>query len=315
MLVVTAIALVSAPLTLPLAGLFDLFRGQRRLPTARSGLFGLRYLVNDSTEIVLAPWLWLISRGRGRRGVERYRAVQRWSIRTLAAAADRWIGVRLDPAATVPVVPGEGPLIVLVRHASILDSSLPSLLFGLDSPWQIRSIVTDDALTDPGFDLIYPALGTVFIDRDEGASARRVIAELARHDGPNDVVTIYPEGRLFRPHRLPGSLARLAERAPERAERLAGLRHVLPPRAGGTLALLEALPSADVLLLGHVGFERAGSIVDLATSAPLDSTVRLMIRHVPRSAIPHGEHERIAWLDTLWLDLDAWLDAQLAPTP
>ncbi len=311
MLGVTVFVVASAPITLPLATIVDIARGQRRLPTVRGGLFALRYLVNDSAEIVLAPLLWLASNGNDDRGIERYRSVQVWSIRSLAAAADRFIGVRIDPTATVPVAEGAGPLIVLVRHCSMLDSSVPSLVFGLDSPWVVRSIVTTDALADPGFDLIYPALGTVFIDRDEGATSRLVIGEFARHGGPNDVATIYPEGNVFRPSLLVRSLERLAERAPERAARLTGLRHVLPPRPGGTLALLRALPAADVVVIGHVGFERAATLAEMAASAPLDSTVQLMIRHVPRSSIPSGEDDRIAWLDALWLDLDQWIDDQL----
>lgn len=309
MLSTTAAAVVGLPIWMPAAVIFDLVRGKRRLPTVRAGKFALRYLVNDSAEIVLAPFLWLGARTGSSRGIERYRSVQRWSIRSLAAAADRDIGVRLDPTATVPVDPHSGPYIVLCRHTSMLDSSVASLLFGLDSPWNIRSIATADALADPGFDLIYPPLGTVFIDRDEGASARRVIAGFARFDGPDDIVTIFPEGQLFRPSALTRSLDRLAERHPERAERLAGLRHVLPPRPGGTIALLEALPDADVLVIGHQGFERAASIPEMARNAPLDTTVRLSIRHVPRSDVPESTDDRIAWLDRLWTDLDDWVAA------
>ncbi len=313
MLAMTAGALLAAPLALPLTAVLDLVRGRRRLPGVRAGLFGLRYLVNDSAEIIVAPLLWIGARRPtgSSAGLARYRCVQTWSVRSLAAAADGWIGVRLDPSAQVPVEPGQGPLIVLVRHVSMLDASVPSLLLGLDSPWQIRSIVTDDVLADPGFDLIYQPLGTVFIDRDEGASARRIIAGFSEHDGPDDVVTIYPEGRLFRPSVLARSLERLAERSPERAERLAGLRHVLPPRPGGTLALLDALPTADVLLVGHVGFEPVASISDMARTAPIDTEVRILVRRIPRSSVPTADADRVAWLDALWLDLDDWLDTCL----
>lgn len=315
MLGVTTVAVVSLPLTVPLVAGFDLARSRRRLPTVRAGAFALRYGVNDSAEILAAPALWFLARIGGSspdaraRSTERYRRVQAWSIRTLAEAADRFVGVRIDPAASLPVDDGDGPLIVLCRHVSMLDSSLPTLLFGLDSPWQVRSVVTDEALADPGFDLIYPALGTVFIDRDDGASARRIVRAMSDRNGPNDVVTIYPEGRVFRPAALARSLARLAETRPERAERLAGLRHVLPPRPGGTLALLDALPTADVIVIGHVGFERAASMAEMAARAPLDITVSVHARRVARADIPADVDDRIDWLDRLWLDLDDWVDS------
>ena len=314
MLAATAVGVVTAPVVLPAAAMFDLVRGRRRLPSVRSGLFALRYLVNDSTEIVVAPLLWAGRRRNRAAGVERYRAVQAWSIRTLADAADHWVGVRLDPDVELPVESGTGPYIVLCRHASMLDSSVPSLLFGLGSAWRVRGVAASDALADPGFDLIYPTLGTVFIDRDEGASAKRIIAGFAQHDGPDDVVTIYPEGRIFQPALLAGSLERLGERSPERAERLSGLRNILPPRPGGTLALLDALPTADVLVIGHVGFEGAASIGQIVGSAPLDTKVQLLVRHVPRNAIPDRAEDRITWLDDVWLDLDHWITSILDAT-
>lgn len=303
-----SIAFATAPLSLAVAAISDLTRRRRRLPTVRAALFALRYLANDTAEIVLAPPLWV-----GRRlGFDDagYRRVQRWSIRSLARAGDRWLGIRVN---TEPegepgsIEPGSGPLIVLCRHTSPLDSSLPSLLFGLDRPWNVRSIVTKDALNDPGFDLIYPPLGTVFIDRDEGASARRVIDGFRRHCGPDDVVTIYPEGQIFTPVGLERRLDELEERDPLRAVRLAGLRHLLPPRPGGVLSLLDALPNADVVLIGHIGFEAVPSMRAILGGAPFDQTVNASITRIARADIPETVTEQVAWLDQRWIELDRWV--------
>jgi 1-acyl-sn-glycerol-3-phosphate acyltransferase len=289
-------------------------RGRPRLPTVRTALFALRYGINDSIEIVVAPFLRILRPVLGpTHGSRPYRMVQRWSIRTLAQAADRLLGVRLDRAAALPVPAGTGPLIVISRHVSLLDASLPSLVFGLDSAWQVRGVVTDDALADPGFDLIYPALGTVFIDRDDARTARAVLAAMARFDGADDVVTIFPEGRLFRPDVLARSLDRMRDSNPGRHERLAGLRHVLPPRPGGVLALLAALPTADVVVLGHVGFEAVASLRDMTRVAPIDTTVILNVRRIRRSEVPVTPDEQVVWLDRIWLELDDWID-ELSPT-
>ncbi len=307
MLVATVVALGAAPVVLPALAVVDLARGRRRQPLVRSARFALRYLVNDSAEVLLAPMLWVGSRLHPGAGTERYRRVQAWSIRTLADAADRRLGIRVDPDAGTPAEPGSGPLIVLTRHASLLDAGLPSLLFGLDSDWQVRGVVMREALVDPGFDLLYRRLGSVFIDRDDGPAARNALAVLSGATGADDVVTIYPEGRLFRPQILDRSLERLTERDPARAERLAGLRHVLPPRPGGVLALLDALPEADVVVIGHAGFEAAGSVAEVVRRVPLDVTVEVMSRRFARAAIPTDRDERIRWLDERWLDLDAWI--------
>ncbi len=307
----TILGFATAPVSIPVLALVDLVRGRPRLPMVRTVRFALRYLANDTAEILLAPLLWVGARLDGHAGTERYRRVQSWSIRTLAEASERRLGIRIDPGAEPPAEAGSGPLIVLTRHVSLLDSGLPSLLFGLDSAWKVRGVVMREALADPGFDLMYRPLGSVFIDRDAGPSARQALATLSEADGVDDVVTIYPEGRLFRQDLLERSLARLAQTDPSRAGRLSGLRHVLPPRPGGVLALLDALPGADVVVIGHVGFERAASSVDLFRRAPLDVAVRVMTRRFARADIPIEHDDRIRWLDERWLELDTWIDQQV----
>ena len=128
-----------------------------------------------------------------------------------------------------------------------------------------------------------------------------------RHDGDRAAVVIFPEGRLFRPSARDRALARLAERDPGRAERLAGLTELLPPRPGGLRVLLDALPEADVVLLDHRGLDRLGRLADLADLAPLDEPVRVTARRIPRAEIPDEHGPFVAWLDHLWLDLDAEL--------
>lgn len=311
----TTVALVLAPLALPALGLADLARGRRRLPLGRSYLFGLRYAVNDSAEILAALLLWLTA-GFGR-GIDseasrrRHRRVLDWSMGALHREAERLVGIGTDFAGVDPEhIEASGPLIVLTRHVSMLDSSVPAL--ALAPAWTMRGVFTDDALIDPGFDLIYQRTGSVFIDRDDGRTAKRVIAGFAQHDQPRDAVAIFPEGRLATDGRRKRALERIAESDPDRARRLAGLEHLLPPRPGGTLALLEALPSADVLVLGHVGSEALAAPTALLHRAPIDSTLRVQSWRIPRADIPTGWADQVRWLDSTWLELDRWVDGALS---
>lgn len=310
MLAVTTLGVVAAPAILVAAAVADLARGRVKLPSVRVALFALQYGVNDSVEILLAPVFWLLA-GFGTRlgsptSVARHQRVQQWSIDVLARRAERLLGLRfeLDPAGRAAL--GPGPAIVLCRHVSIVDASLPALLYQRIG-MRVRGVIMAELLADPGFDLFYGRTGSVFIPRDDGPEARESVRAMGRAVDERTAVVIFPEGRLFRPERLERAAARLAAGNPERAERLAPLRHVLPPRPGGVLALLDAVP-ADVVVIAHAGLDRYPSFADLARSAPLGEPVRVTAWRVPRAEIPATDAERIVWLDQQWVRVDDWVD-------
>lgn len=311
MLGTTIVAVFGLPWIVALAIAADVARRRSRLPMLRSYLFVLQYLVNDSVEIIAAPVFWMLA-GFGRRldgpaSIRRHERLQAWSVRLLAKRAEQLLGLRIELSTGAENLE-EGPLIVLSRHVSVVDASLPGLICqraGLS----VRGVVMAEMLADPGFDLIYQRTGSVFIARDEGPTARTQVEAMARQGSDQTAYVIFPEGRLATPSQRQRSLSRLAERAPERAGRLAGLEHLLPPRPGGVLALLDAVPDADVILLDHRGLERFPRIGQILASAPVNATIELHARRIPRSEIPADPDERVEWLDRLWLDLDAALGA------
>ena len=317
MLGATAAGVLFAPVLLPAAVAADLVRGRRRLPSARVYLFALHYALNDSAEILLAGPYWLLA-GFGRRldrpaSIARHQALQWWSLRTLARSGERLLGVRVDIDDTGVAALAPGPVIVLCRHVSIVDASLPALLYQRRG-FHVRGVIMAELLADPGFDLLYGRLGSVFIPRHNGPEARRSVARLGRGLDAATAAAIFPEGRLFRPDALTRALARLATGDPARAERLAGLRHVLPPRPGGVLALLDAAPGADVVVLNHTGLDDHPRFADLARAVPLRVPIKVTARRIARADVPMADDERVAWLDGVWLAVDAELGAGPAAT-
>jgi 1-acyl-sn-glycerol-3-phosphate acyltransferase len=193
---------------------------------------------------------------------------------------------------------------------NVLDASLPSLLLqsrGL----HVRGVVMAEMLADPGFDLLYGRLGSVFIPRDSGAEARRLVSAMASDLTARSAAVIFPEGRVFRPERLQRSLGRIAASDRQRARRLCGLRHVLPPRPGGVGALLDAAPQADVVLIAHVGLDCYPHFANLARDVPLHHPLRVTVWRVPRAEIPDGTPERTEWLDSQWQLVDDWIGEHL----
>jgi 1-acyl-sn-glycerol-3-phosphate acyltransferase len=301
---------IIAAIVIPL----DLARGNRRLPLLRIHLFVCQYLLNDSLEILAAGPLWVAagfgSRLDQRASQRRHQWIQAWSIRVLARRAEQLLGVKieLDPVDEAALAPG--PAIALCRHVSLLDALIPPVLY-LRVGIHTRGVIMAELLADPGFDLLYQRAGSTFVPRDSCPSARAKAAVAARSLDDRSVAVIFPEGRLFRPDRLQHALTHIADRSPERVARLAGLRHVLPPRPAGVLALLDAAPTADLVIMSHVGLEGLSSIKELLRGVPLDTAVRVAAWRVTRDQIPDTDEGRIAWLDRTWCEVDRWLDERI----
>ena len=97
---------------------------------------------------------------------------------------------------------------------------------------------------------------------------------MTRHADERSAYIIYPEGRLFTPAVHERSMARLAGKDPERAERLAKLDRMLPPRPGGLFTLLDAVPAADLVVVGTHG-------VHSLVGDPLQHVSRFLILAAP----------------------------------
>ncbi len=319
MLLATAVGVIGLPLLAPLAVVADLVRGRSRLPTLRVYLFLVQYGINDSVEILLAPIYWVMTgfgaRIAGPASIARHERLQWWSARLLERRAEQLLGLRveLDEADRSALTPG--PVIVIGRHVSLFDASLPGLIYRRED-YRVRAVIMAELLADPGFDLIYSQTGSVFIPRDRGPEALSAIqamtSTVAADEAASTAVIIFPEGRLFRRSVRDRLLAGLADSDPDRADRLAGLDRLLPPRPGGLLALLEAMPEADVVLLDHRGLDPLRGVADLLAAVPAKQPVTVTARRVPRSEIPTGRDKQIEWLDGLWLDLDTDLGRDLS---
>jgi 1-acyl-sn-glycerol-3-phosphate acyltransferase len=270
--------------------------------------------LNDSVEILLAPVLWSRA-GFGRRlespaSIQRHQRLQSWSLNVMTRRSEQLLGLRfeLDTVALAALQPG--PVIVLCRHVNIVDASLPPMLYERVG-YRTRGIITAELLADPGFDLIYARTGSVFIPRDNGPEAKALLNQLAETVDADSAVMIFPEGRLFRPDALQRALARLAERDPARATRLGALTCVLPPRPGGVLALLDALPDTDVVVIAHAGLDHYPTFAELCRGVPLRRPIQVTAWRIAATDIPNGTIERTNWLDDQWLRVDAWITKQL----
>ena len=311
MLTATVIAVLAIPIAVPAFAVGDVARARWHLPTVRVYLFLTQYAINDSVEILIAPWYWLLA-GCGTRldsqvSIRRHHRIQQWSIAILARRAEQLLGIRVELDEHVAAALGPAPAIVLCRHVSLLDASLPALLYQ-QRGIQTRGVIMAELLVDPGLDLLYQRTGSVFIPRDRGPEARRAIRDLGAALDRSTVAVIFPEGRLFTPELRDHILARLTANDPERATRLAGLRHVLPIRPGGVNALIDSAPGADIVVIAHTGLDNYPDLRSLAAQLPINTSLRVTARRIPRTDVPSVPTQRDEWLDRTWQTVDDWIE-------
>jgi 1-acyl-sn-glycerol-3-phosphate acyltransferase len=283
-------------------------------PTAaRLAVFLWVYLAAEIVGLAALATAWVASLGGRRRAWLRdvtWRLQQLWA-GVLLGAVRLLFGLRLEATGDDAVAPG--PVIVLIRHASIVDTLLPANLVSRQHRIRLRYVLKRELLADPCLDVAGRRLPNYFVRRGTGEAqeVERVHA-LAHGLGKDDGVLIYPEGTRFTPERRARAIARIAERDPDLAARAEGLRHLLPPRLGGVGALLDGAPDADVVLIAHHGFDGLRLISDIWRGGLVGLVVRVRVTRFPRSTVPERAAARADWLYDLWQEVDDWLEERFA---
>jgi 1-acyl-sn-glycerol-3-phosphate acyltransferase len=319
-LMLLAIAVAgSLPVLVFLALCGDLLR-PRRFALTRCTLLLALYLVCEVLGLIAALGVWLASgvwAGASRARFLRWNvALQGLWAATLYHGAARLFGWRTVIEGREAVRTGR--VLVLIRHVSSADTVVPVTFLGRPAGLALRYVLKEELLWDPCLDVVGNRLPNHFVRRGSGDGEREVAAIQRLLDGlgPRDGVLIYPEGTRFSAAKRARILAGLAARGDRAAyDAAAGLRHVLPPRLGGTLGLLERNPGADVVFCAHVGLERASTIRHLLGGAPVGATVRVRFWRVPYAEIPLARADQVRWLYDWWQRIDRWVDASVAAAP
>lgn len=305
-----AVTLLS-PLLLGAAAVVDLVRWLLR----RRAWVGVRlvallwwFLLGELRGIAGLAAVWLASAGRDTRTrrFRVYRLRQRWAGGHLDGVA-RLFGLRFEVEGLEDVAPG--PVLILMRHASIIDNTLPDAVVGRTHGLGLRFVIKRELQMLPTIDIGGRWVPTNFVRRGSGDTAgeleslRRLAVDLDPHEG----VLIYPEGTRHTVEKLAHAQARIAERQPHLAPLAARLRHVLPPRLGGPVALLEQGRGTDVVFCGHVGLDGFERISDIWSGDLVGGTVRVRFWRHAAADVPADRDALIAWLYAQWQVLDDWI--------
>ena len=308
------LAVLLAPLLYPIAFTIDLV-GRRRLATVRAVAMAHVYLGCEAAGIVASAWIWVAHRRDRERFLEQNFRLQCWWANSIYRAGVHVFGVSV-------VVEGDelvtaGPITVFSRHVSPIDNLIPAVLISNAHDIRLRWVINRSLLRDPCLDIVGNRLPNCFVATSSGNSDAEIrrVETLGRGLGERDGVLIYPEGALFSPARRARVIRRIESAGDatllERARRL---ENVLPPRLGGSLALLDAARGADAVFLAHTGLEDSTAYRSIIGGGLIGRKVRIRMRRVPAAEIPPTREARIDWLYENWEELDRWVSANSAQT-
>jgi len=303
------VLLATLPIWLVIAAIADTMRGRFRLPTVRLLGFGLCWAWLESVGVAVAGLLWIA--GQRKNHAAHYRLMRWWAARLMGALRVT-TGIKVAQVDADDLSPG--PVVLLCRHASLADSLLSAWVITTHLGMQPCYVLKRELLADPCLDIVGHRVPNYFLDRNAADSEAELdaVRDLSARMSETQVAVIFPEGTRSSVKKRERALVKIAERDPERAQRLAALRHLLPVRPAGSAALIEGCPTADVVIGWHVGFEGLdtfGGILRHLARSP--RPIRFRTRRIARSEVPTGE-TFTRWLDDVWLETDRAVDELMA---
>jgi len=207
-----------------------------------------------------------------------------------------------------------GPFILMIRHASILDNLLPDVLIGRTFGTGVRFVIKQEIRALPAIDIGGRWIPTVFIKRGSPDPTTEIAAvrDLTHAMSPGEIVGFYPEGTRPTPEKIARAQEIISERQPHIAPYAERLNHLLPPRMGGPLALIdEAAAGTDMVFCAHYGFDGIRTVADIWDGDLVGATIRVRFWRFSGDQMPEGEEARTEWLFDRWQTLDDWVGEQI----
>ncbi|MEO8538870.1 MAG: 1-acyl-sn-glycerol-3-phosphate acyltransferase [bacterium] len=303
-------ALAISPLVVLIGLPVDLiFR--RRLATLRAWAMVDVFFLCEVAGVATSAWIWIRHRNRSSFLDANYR-LEFWWAGTLYRMGTRLFSLKMEVEGAE--VAANGPVLVFSRHVSPIDNLLPVALISLPFQSRLRWVINRSLLRDPCIDIVGNRLPNCFVANNSGDSEKEIrrVEAMGRNLGSSDGVLIFPEGGLFSPQRRERVVARLKANGDAKlAERAERLRNLLPPRLGGSMALLAAAAGVDAVFLAHTGLEGSTEYKSILGGDIVGRTIRVKMWRVPAAEIPTGYDARVDWLFEQWEAMDRWVTQNL----
>jgi len=292
-----------SPVWLPLGFVVGMVRG-RSFILLRVLIFAWFYFGLELIALVLVAWTF-VTRPSGEPRLRSLYQLQSWWASVTLKVASALLRLAFVVEGADCAVPG--PSNLLIRHASILDTLLPSVYVQRPYGFRVRYVLKQELLFDPCIDIVGNALPNYFVDRTGDIGRELEGMRALVEDLGTDGVLMFPEGTRFSKKKQANALRKLDAESSPLFDAARELTHVLPPKPGGVLTLLDALPHVDCVFFAHTGLEAFAKIEDLLSGAVVGSTVHVQLWRVDANEIPGTTDERIRWLYAQWGKVNAFV--------
>ncbi len=301
----TALATAALPVLLILAILLSLLPATRGALATFCFLYG--YLWCEVAGLLACFYAWVRHR-RGQPFLDSTYRIQAWWTNTLKSLAERLFRLRFSFENVAAL---NGPAAVVIpRHSSIADTIIPMACYALPRKLRMRYVLKRELLIDPCLDVAGNRLPNLFINRQsaDGERARAEVAELMKDITAEEGALIYPEGTRYSRRKHQALVHKFASN-PDMQAQLRRWPLLLPPRLGGTMAMLQANPGKDVLFCAHSGFEGSSHFSNLINGSWLSANVKIFFWRVRYAEIPRDPGELKDWLFSQWDTMHDWVAA------
>lgn len=305
------LSITLGPVLLVIAVIIDLLTRTRGMRRSRAvALISVLFLV-DLAGRTLVVSAWLISpfglRVERPTSQARYSWIMTWWTTRLVRTITRLVPLPIDTSELDESLL-YGNAIVVSRHRSLLDAVIPAMFFGRRG-LRVLYTLKEDLRWEPNIDIVGHRMGHVFVNRSPTNldAELQPIRDLGAQIDENSVGVIFPEGTFFNEKRKARAIRALQKRDPAHVDAAENMRFLLPPHPAGTLALLEGAPGADVIVLGHVGFEPFGTIKQILATVGDEHGVAIRAWRFARNTIPTDPTAQIDWLYERWAEMDDWI--------
>ena len=255
---------------------------------------------------------WLLAGGPWARDTEArrrrvYRLQVNWATGHLAGVCRLW---RLRFEVEGNELVGRGPMIVLYRHASIVDNALPAALISRAHDIDLRYVLKDDLQALPTLDIGARWVPTCFVHRGSADPAHEIgrVRMLAQGlTGERDGVLIFPEGTRW----TRGKLAALKERTdigdPALRDRIARLRLCSRREPGAHWRSLRRPRTRPCSCAGTLVSKDFHGLRSLWGGELVGKTIRVRFWRHERAELPEQREDLAEWLYGRWQELDDWV--------
>ena len=304
------IALVTLPVTSAIALAADFVRDPMKMPWTRVAVAFSNFLSLHVFSLIVTTFVWLghlcVPAWRGEANIEANSWLQRTWGKYQLNAVIKVFGMKTQIEGR-ECLEGGGPLIYLVRHVSLLDTIIP-ITYAPPRSRVFRYVLKAELLNDPLLDIVGQRLRNHFVRRgsDDPDAEIQAVVDLTRDMQPHEGYVMYPEGTRYSEKRRAKILSSLERRGSDELAYAKGLKATLPPTQRGPIALLEATPDMDVVIVSHRGLEGAAKIPSFLAGALVGKTLAVKFERFAAADVPRDAEEIRRWLQDRWLDVDAF---------